>query len=116
MLSNVNAVLIVGLIAGGAAAQITAFPDVKNSVVVNAIDPDDPEYQVCSAADELIGVCIEILGGEEGFSTADPDLVVACVCCGTDGTAIAPAYSVCSSYLSEEAPQYTADYSGALAE
>lgn len=107
-----QAALISLVAAGSVAAQhLTFLPAIP--AVVAAVDPSDPEYTVCSAANALLEVCISSIGGSDAVQTADPTELVNCACCDSN-TALAPAYSVCSSYLSEEAPSYSSEYSGGL--
>ena len=100
--------LLVLSAASSVAAQITlqAFPD-----VVAAINPNDPEYTACSAAQVLLEDCINAAGGTDAALTADPTALVQCACC-VEETPISPVFSVCSTYLEEEAPAYSTQASG----
>lgn len=94
---------------GSVAAQHITFPAYAN--VVAAIDPSDPEYTACSAANDLLEYCVQSAGGPDAVETVDPSALLNCACC-LEGTPISPAFSVCSTYLRTEAPSYTSEYSG----
>ncbi|KAL6826362.1 hypothetical protein V8C40DRAFT_244041 [Trichoderma camerunense] len=95
--------LLIPILAGGAAAQMT-LPLINYDEVVNAINPNDPGYQICTAAASFLSGCVAEIGGSEALSTANPLSLAACACCiGT--TDVAPVYSTCADYLGSEAPQ-----------
>lgn len=105
---------LLSLVAAGsvvAAQQITGLPKLPD--VVAAVDPSDPEYTACSLAGLIVESCVSALGGSQGLATADANELIDCACC-VEGTAIATAYSICSDYLSEEAPSYSSEYEGTL--
>ncbi|KAL6697397.1 hypothetical protein J3F84DRAFT_285886 [Trichoderma pleuroticola] len=95
--------LLIPMLAGGVAAQMT-LPLINYDEVVNAINPNDPGYQICTAAASFVSNCVAEVGGSEALSTANPLSLAACACCiGT--TDVAPVYSTCADYLGSEAPQ-----------
>ncbi|EHK19019.1 uncharacterized protein TRIVIDRAFT_231628 [Trichoderma virens Gv29-8] len=95
--------LLIPILAGGAAAQMT-LPLINYDEVVNALNPNDPGYQICTAAAQFLSGCVAQAGGSEALSTANPLSLAACACCiGT--TDVAPVYSTCADYLGSEAPQ-----------
>ncbi|KAF7559835.1 hypothetical protein G7046_g4333 [Stylonectria norvegica] len=94
--------------AAGVAAQHVTLP--AQALVVAAIDPADPQYTVCSAANELLSYCVSSIGGTDAVLTADPTAILNCACCAEE-TALSPLFSVCSTYLSDEAPSYSTQYS-----
>ncbi|KAL7948558.1 hypothetical protein V8C42DRAFT_314839 [Trichoderma barbatum] len=95
--------LLIPILAGGAAAQMT-LPLINYDEVVKAINSNDPGYSVCTAAGDFLSSCVAKAGGSEALTTANPLSLAACACClGT--TDVAPVYSTCADYLSSEAPQ-----------
>ncbi|KAH6605326.1 hypothetical protein Trco_007033 [Trichoderma cornu-damae] len=102
--------LLLPMLASGVAAQHMALPLINYDEVVNALNPNDPGYQVCTAAGDFISSCVAQAGGSEGLSTANAVSVAACACClGT--TDVAPIYSTCADYLGSEAPQLSSQIS-----
>ncbi|KAM0253362.1 hypothetical protein ACHAQJ_007313 [Trichoderma viride] len=103
-------VLLIPILASGVAAQHMTLPLVNYDAVVNAVNPNDPGYQICTVAAEFVSSCIAEAGGSEALSTANPLSLAACACCvGT--TDVAPAYSTCADYLGSEAPQLASQIS-----
>lgn len=101
--------VIFSLLTGGVAAQFALPPNLLNIAVV---DTDDAGFRTCTEVASQISSCVNILGGTDALQTADPLAVVECACCD-DGSALAPAYSACSDYLSEEGgSQYRSEYIG----
>ncbi|KAL7934254.1 hypothetical protein V8C35DRAFT_302139 [Trichoderma chlorosporum] len=95
--------LLIPILAGGAAAQMT-LPFINYDEVVKAINSNDPGYQDCTAAAQFVSACVAEAGGAQGLSTANPLSLAACACCiGT--TDVAPVYGTCANYLASEAPQ-----------
>ncbi|KAL7800172.1 hypothetical protein V8C37DRAFT_8269 [Trichoderma ceciliae] len=96
--------LLLPILASGVAAQHMTLPLINYDEVVNAIDPNDSGYQICTAAADFLSSCVDKLGGSDALSTANPLSLAACACClGT--TDVAPVYSTCADYLGSEAPQ-----------
>lgn len=103
--------LLIPILASGVAAQHMTLPLINYDEVVNALNPNDPGYQICTAAAEFLSSCVAEAGGSEGLSTANPLSLAACACClGT--TDVAPVYSTCAEYLGSEAPQLGSQISG----
>ncbi|KOS21161.1 hypothetical protein ESCO_004035 [Escovopsis weberi] len=91
------------LLAGVAAAQHALELPNFNHPAIKLLDTSASAYQVCTSASSFIAGCYNKFGGETGLFTADPLALNECVCCA--GTVdVAPAYSVCSSFLASEAP------------
>ncbi|KAL7807025.1 hypothetical protein V8C44DRAFT_338157 [Trichoderma aethiopicum] len=101
------AALLIPILAGGvhvAAAQHMTLPLINYDEVVNALNPDDKGYQLCTVAASFVSGCVAEAGGSEALSTANPLKLAACACCvGT--TDVAPVYSTCADYLGSQAPQ-----------
>lgn len=105
---------VLSVLASGAAAQVTLGslgalglgPGLFHNAAIN---PSDPEYATCQDAVSLVQKCVSSVGGLNAAPTADADALVACACCDGSENA-APLYSVCSSYLEEEAPENTSQY------
>lgn len=103
--------LLIPVLASGVAAQHLTLPLVNYGAVVNAVNSNDPGYQICTEVAEFVSGCIVQAGGATALSTADPLSLAKCACCvGT--TDVAPAYSSCANYLVSEAPQLTSQISG----
>jgi hypothetical protein len=100
-------------VAGSAAAQqITGLPQLlQNPRLIAAVNTNDAEYKLCSAANQYLELCITQVGGTAAISTAAPTDLLGCVCCA-DGTALSEAFLTCSSYLSEEEPSLSTEYEG----
>ncbi|KAF4973323.1 hypothetical protein FZEAL_9358 [Fusarium zealandicum] len=98
---------ILSLLTGGAVAQITLAPNLLNFA---KIDRDSPQYSTCSVALDVVEGCISSIGGEEAAATADPEVLLACACCSSSKP-IADYFSVCSTYLEDEAPLMSTQYS-----
>ncbi|KAK1242780.1 hypothetical protein MKX08_005592 [Trichoderma sp. CBMAI-0020] len=102
--------LLIPVLASGVAAQHLTLPLVDYGAVVNAVNSDDPGYQICTAVADFVSGCVDQAGGATALSTADPLSLVKCACCvGT--TDVAPAYSSCANYLVSEAPQLSSQIS-----
>jgi hypothetical protein len=106
--------VVLSVLASGAAAQITLGPlgglGLSPELFQNAaINPSDPEYATCQDAVSLVQKCVSSVGGLDAAPTADAEALVACACCDGSENA-APLYSVCSSYLEDEAPENTSQY------
>ncbi|KAL7925748.1 hypothetical protein ACQKWADRAFT_282877 [Trichoderma austrokoningii] len=102
--------LLILVLAGGVAAQHLTLPLVDYGAVVNAVNPNDPGYQICTEVAEFVSGCVDKIGGPAALSTANPIAVAECACCvGT--TDVAPAYSSCANYLISEAPQLSSQIS-----
>ena len=94
------------------AAQIMTFP--HEAAIVAALDPSDPQYTACEAANDLLNECVSSAGGTDALQTADPTALLNCACCDS-GSAISNSFSVCSTYLKSEAGiGYTSQASGKL--
>lgn len=103
---------ILPLFAGVAAAQLFAAPADLKLPAMKLLDPANEAYQVCNTASSFLAGCYNQFGGEAGIYTADVTAVNKCACCA--GTVdVAPAFSVCSSYLSAEAPLLSTQVLGA---
>lgn len=90
------------LLAGTATAQITVPPYLNNEInLANDMD-------ACMSAGNQVLNCADQVGGFDNLLGADPDELLACACCA-DGSALAPAYSSCYEYLSDEGAGLT-DY------
>jgi hypothetical protein len=107
---TMNKLLLPLVAVGGAAAQaITALPQLNNAAVFAAVNTNDPEYELCTLANNYLELCISSLGGNEGLATASPDELLGCACC-ISSTALSEAFSTCSSYLSAEEPTLSSEY------
>ncbi|RFU72590.1 hypothetical protein TARUN_9666 [Trichoderma arundinaceum] len=96
--------LLIPIIASGVAAQHLTLPLINNDEVVNALNSNDPGFQICTAAADFLSSCVAKAGGSDALTTANPISLAACACClGT--TDVAPVYSTCADYLGSEAPQ-----------
>lgn len=103
--------LLIPVLASGVAAQHLTLPLVDYGAVVNAVNPNDPGYQICTEVAEFVSGCVVQAGGATALSTANPLSLAKCACCvGT--TDVAPAYSSCANYLVSEAPQLSSQISG----
>lgn len=103
--------LLIPILASGVAAQHLTLPLVDYGAVVDAVNPNDPGYQICTEVAEFVSGCVAKAGGATALSTANPLSLAQCACCvGT--TDVAPAYSSCVNYLVSEAPQLTPQISG----
>lgn len=103
--------LFLQALAGGAVAQHMTLPVIDNAAIVAAVNPTDQGFKVCSAINEKLQGCASQVGGVDGLTTAAPSALAQCACCDS-GSRIAGAYSACSSYLAEEAPTLSTQYSG----
>lgn len=104
-------VLLLPMLASGVAAQHMTLPVINYNEVVNALNPTDQGYQICTAAGQFLSGCVAEAGGSEALSTANPISLAACACCvGT--TDVAVVYSTCADYLGSEAPQLSSQISG----
>lgn len=103
--------LLLPVLASGVAAQHLTLPLVDYGAVVDAVNPNDPGYQICTDVAQFVSACVVKAGGTAALSTANPVSLAECACCvGT--TDVAPAYSSCANYLVSEAPQLTSQISG----
>ncbi|PHH90652.1 hypothetical protein CDD83_3015 [Cordyceps sp. RAO-2017] len=103
--------LLLQALAGGViAAQQMTLPVVNHAAVVNALNPSDSGYKVCAMANKKLQDCASQAGGLESMSTAAPDAVAKCACC-EGNRAVGASYSSCSSYLAQEVPSMSAQYS-----
>ncbi|KAL9468536.1 hypothetical protein ACSS6W_010230 [Trichoderma asperelloides] len=102
--------LLLPVLASGVAAQHLTLPLVDYGAVVDAVNPNDPGYQICTDVAQFVSACVVKAGGTAALSTANPVSLAECACCvGT--TDVAPAYSSCANYLVSEAPQLTSQIS-----
>ncbi|KAH7324600.1 hypothetical protein B0I35DRAFT_406387 [Stachybotrys elegans] len=98
------------LAAGGAAAQqITAFPALPEGIVNAPLNPNDPEFSICTSLDEVLVSCVNELGGSDA-ATADPTGLFECACCG-GGSPISESFSTCATYIFDEEPSMTSEAS-----
>ncbi|KND92226.1 hypothetical protein TOPH_03019 [Tolypocladium ophioglossoides CBS 100239] len=97
-------------LAGGAVAQHMTLPVIDNAAIVAAMNPTDQGYKICSAVNQKVHGCVSQVGGLSGLTTAASTVLAKCACCNS-GCLIAGAYSSCSSYLTQEAPTLSAQYS-----
>ena len=85
------------------AHHITAMPEFNAAAVVDALNPADSDYSVCNEALTYLDYCESQLGGAGAVATESSTEIADCVCCISQ-TPIGGAYSVCSTYLTDEAP------------
>lgn len=103
--------LLIPVLAGGVAAQHLTLPLVDYGAVADAINSNDPGYQICTEVADFVSGCVVKAGGTAALSTANPISLAECACCvGT--TDVAPAYASCANYLASGAPQLTSQISG----
>ncbi|PNY29388.1 Uncharacterized protein TCAP_00686 [Tolypocladium capitatum] len=97
-------------LAGAAAAQHMTLPVIDNAAIVAAMNPTDQGFKICSAVNQKVQGCVNQVGGVNGLTTADSTVLAKCACCDSRSL-IAGAYSSCSSYLRQEAPTLSTQYS-----
>ena len=85
------------------AQHITTMPEFNAAVVVDALNPADSDYSVCTDALSYLNFCESQLGGAGAVATESSAQIADCVCCISQ-TPIGGAYSICSTYLTDEGP------------